>query len=362
MASENGRADTPLVRTLYDEAYRFEFFQAVRLLERVQPGRDPVGRGGDPAREIVRFRTRVSLDFPASEIHELGWASSPASYPAPVAPAAGAAATALAPAEDERPEMTVSFMGLTGPLGVLPHAYTELLIDRTRHRDTALWEFLDLFNHRMISLFYRAWEKYRFPVAYERGEEDRFTGHLFGAVGFGTRGLRGRSAFEDQALIFYGGLVAQQPHASVALEGVLRDYFGVEARVEQCVGQWLALDEEGLTRLGAANSRLGVDAVAGSRVWDAQAKFRVRFGPLAFDEFRDFLPVGSAFRPAAELARLLAGQEFDFDVQLTLRADEVPDCELAAEPGRRPMLGWTSWLKTRPFTRDDSQVVLGVPV
>lgn len=339
MASENRGTDTPLVRTLYDEPYRFEFFQAVRLLERVHRDRRPVGGAGDPSREIVRFRTRVSLEFPSSEIHEM-----------------------TGTAEGERPDMTVAFMGATGPLGVLPHAYTELLIDRTRHKDTALWEFLDLFNHRLISLFYRAWERYRFPIAYERGERDAFTDHLFGLVGFGTRGLKNRSAFDDRALVFYGGHVANQPHSAVAIESVLRDYFGVEAKVEQCVGQWLELDEECRTRLGTANARLGVDTVAGSRVWDAQAKFRVRFGPLALEAFKDFLPVGSAFRPAAELARLLAGQEFDFDVQLTLRADEVPACELAGDEARRPMLGWTSWLKTRPFAHDDSQVVLGVPV
>jgi type VI secretion system protein ImpH len=258
--------------------------------------------------------------------------------------------------------MTVAFMGTTGPLGVLPHPYTELLVDRTRHKDTALREFLDLFNHRLVSLFYRAWEKYRFPVTYERGEDDRFTDHLFAVVGFGTRGLKHRQSFRDQALLYYGGLVAQRPTSVAAIEAVLGDYFGVRARVEQFVGQWLALDDESLTRLGSANSRLGVDTVAGSRVWDAQSKFRVRLGPLAFDRFTDFLPVGTAFKPAAELARLLVGEEFDFDVQLTLRADEVPACALTTkanpESGRRPMLGWTSWLKTKPFTQDDSQVVL----
>ncbi len=342
MATENGRADTPLVRTLFDEPYRFEFFQAVRLLERVLPDRAPVARTQDPEQEVVRFRTRVSLEFPSSEIHEIERVTRPDDG-------------------DARPEMTVSFMGLTGPLGVLPHAYTELLIDRTRHRDSALWEFLDLFNHRMISLFYRAWEKYRFPVAYERGDADRFTAHLFSVVGLGTRGVRGNLGFDDQAPVFYGGLVGQQPHSAVAMEAILRDYFGVEARIDQFFGQWLALDEECLTRLGSANNRLGLDTVAGSRVWDVQGKFRVKFGPLTLNAFRQFLPVGTAFKPAAKLARLLAGQEFDFDVQLTLRADEVPDCQLGAGD-KQPMLGWTSWLKTQPFAHDDSQVVLATGV
>jgi len=340
MVAESGRTDPPLAQLLFEEPYRFDFFQAVRLLERIYPERQPVGRDGAPAREVVHFRTRASLSFPPSQIHQLD----------------------LDGAQDESqpPEMMVAFMGLTGPLGVLPHQYTELLAERARYKDTALWRFLDLFNHRMISLFYRAWEKHRFPIAYERGELDQFTAYLFDIVGMGTGGLRGRLSVPDQAMLFYGGLIAQRPHSASAMEAILSDYFGVAARVEQFAGQWLKLDEESISRLGAANSQLGVNTVAGTRVWDDQSKFRLKFGPLTYQEFKAFLPDGSAFKPAAELARFFAGLEFDFDIQLILKAEEVPACVLGtvAEGGQR--LGWTTWLKTRDFTEDDSQVVLAV--
>ncbi|HKA17961.1 MAG TPA: type VI secretion system baseplate subunit TssG [Blastocatellia bacterium] len=328
----------PLVDVLFEEPYRFDFFQAVRLLERVDRKRLPIGRYGEPTDEVVRFRTRVSLGFPPSQIFEL-----------------------LEPADGEStpPEMMVAFMGLTGPTGVLPHHYTELLVERTRYKDTAAWDFLDLFNHRMISLFYRAWEKYRFPVAYERGD-DRFTEFLFDIVGMGTRGLRGRQSFEDEALLFYGGLFAQRPHSTSAMEAILSDYFGVKSTVDQFPGQWLKLDEDSLTRLGGESAQLGITTVAGSRVWDVQSKFQLRVGPLTYAEFVAFLPTGSAFKPAAELTRLMAGQEFDFDVRLTLKADEVPGCVLTTKAKRSPALGWTTWLKTKPFTQDDSQVVLSV--
>jgi type VI secretion system protein ImpH len=259
------------------------------------------------------------------------------------------------------PRMMVAFMGLTGPAGVLPHHYTELLIERMRYKDKALWEFLDLFNHRLISLFYSAWEKYRFPVAYEvaraRGGQDGFSEYLFDLVGMGTRGLRRRQSFADEILLFYGGLFAQRPHSASALQAILGDYFQVPARVEQFAGQWLKLEAESLSRLGGANAELGVTSVAGERVWDNQAKLQVRFGPLTLKQFSEFLPNGSAFQPAAELTRLVAGLEFDFDLRLTLKAAEVPNCVLTTGAKRRPMLGWTTWLKTRPFTEDDSQVV-----
>jgi type VI secretion system protein ImpH len=347
MAATVGRTDPPLKRgrkgpaladILLDEAYRFDFFQAVRLLERMSPGRMPVGRHADPAREVARFRTRVSIEFPPSEIYQITHDTS---------------AEAGAP-----PSVTVAFMGLTGPLGVLPHPYTELLIERTRYKDTALWEFLDLFNHRMISLFYRAWEKYRFPIAYERGEEDKFTRALFGVIGLGMGGLRDRTSVLDECLLFYGGLAAQRPHSASALEAILADYFGVPARAEQFFGQWLTLDDESVSRLGAANSRLGLSTIVGSRVWDGQSKFRMKLGPLGLEDFNAFLPRGAAFSMATDLVRFLVGGELDFDLQLILKAEEVPACTLATAGKTGSMLGWTSWLKTREFARDDSQVVL----
>jgi type VI secretion system protein ImpH len=343
MAAEGRGADHSLARVLFEEPYRFDFFQAVRLLERIYADRQPVGRGNEPGREAVRFRTLPSLKFPPSQIHELRRES----------------------AEDERgrrlpPEMVVAFMGLTGPLGLLPHSYTELIMERNREKDRTLHDFLDLFNHRAISLFYRAWEKYRFAVAYERGAEDRFTEFLFDLVGMGTRGLRGRLSLPDEGLLGYAGLVAQRPHSAVAAAAMIGDYFGVRAVVAQYAGQWLKFEAEDRTRLGGPNAQLGVNAVAGARVWDSQSKFRLRLGPLSLKEFAAFLPVGSAHRKAGDLGRLMAGQELDFDVQLVLRAKEVPGCILTTRAKRKPMLGWTTWLKTKPFGKDDEQVVLSL--
>jgi type VI secretion system protein ImpH len=336
MASESRTTDRSLARELLDEPYRFGFFQAVRLLERIDRDRKAVGHDADVKREAVRFRTRQTLSFPPSEIYEITVDSEDAGYP---------------------PEMTIAFMGLTGPLGVLPHHYSELVIDRTRHNDTALWKFLDIFNHRMLSLFYRVWEKHRFPIAYERGQLDDFTQSLFSLVGIGTEKLRNRLSLNDQVLIFYGGLVAQRPHSASAITAILGDYFGTHAEMVQFSGQWLKLGDD-VTRLGRSNSALGVSTIAGSRVWDAQSKFRIRLGPLKLEEFRAFLPSGSAFQPATELLRLLVGLEFDFDMQLVLDADQVPSCVLESGSEAQPRLGWTSWLKTRSFTEDDDQVVL----
>jgi type VI secretion system protein ImpH len=323
---------------LLDEAYRFEFFQAVRLIERMEREREPVGAGGPPAREVVRFRTRASLGFPASQIHEVR----------------------QGPREDLPLEMVVAFMGLTGPLGLLPHAYTQLVMDRLRAQDATLSDFLDLFNHRLISFFFRAWEKYRFPVAYEKNRRDPFTEYLFDLIGMGTPGLKGRTSVPDEGLLLYAGLIGQQPHSAVALEGILQDYFGVPVEIRQFQGQWVFLEPEYRTFLGSANSGLGDSAICGERVFTEYSKFRVRLGPLAFSRYTSFLPTGGSHLPLTDLTRFLVNRELDFDIQLVLKKEEVPACRLSSTGPAPPMLGWTTWLKTQQLAEDASQVVLSV--
>ncbi len=328
----------PLNQELFDEPYRFEFFQAVRLLEKVFPERQPVGREASTTPEIVRFRSRIGLDFPASEIHELQETSDET-------------------VDEQHLEMFVNFMGMLGINGVMPTHYTEMAMERRRYRDMAMWSFMDIFTHRSVSMFYRAWEKYRFPVGYERGKDD-FTEFLFDFIGLGTHGMRGRMSLADESLLPYSGIIAQKPHSAIALANILSDYFGIKAKIEQFFGQWLELDTESITTLGQANSSLGTSAIIGTRIWEQQSKFRVRLGAMTFKEFQDFLPNGAAHKSLKSIARFMVGLEFDFDVQLVLQAKQVPGTILTTRAKRRPMLGWTSFLKTKPFKKDDEQVIM----
>jgi type VI secretion system protein ImpH len=323
---------------LFEEPYRFEFFQAVRLLARIFPERKPVGGTALPHEEIARFRSRIAMDFPSSEIHEI------------------AEKTDEKTGED-RVEAIVNFMGMAGVSGVLPTHYTELVLDRVRHRDTSLWAFLDIFTHRAASMFYRAWAKYRFPVRYESGD-DPFTGFLFDFAGLGTNGLRGRSHIEDEALLPYVGLISQKPHSANAVENIIGDFFGIKAKVVQFFGQWLPLGPDDVTLLGRQNAVLGLNSITGTNVWDQQSKFRFKLGPLTFNQYLAFLPNGSARKPFLAILRLITGLEFDHDVQLRLLGKQVPSTILTTRAARKPMLGWTSFLKTQPVRGVDEQLVL----
>ena len=343
-ASEDSRAR--LERALLDEPTAFSFFQFVRLLSRVYPERGRVGTWSDPAHEVARFRASTALGFPASEIQELAQ------------PAGGIDAESLPPT------VTVNFFGLTGPQGVLPHVYTEHASTRARVRDTAFRDFLDIFNHRAVSLLFRAWEKQQAAVSHEGGSEDRLFEHLLDLSGLGTQGLRNRLPLRDEVAAFFSGLLATRARPADGLARLVGDYFGVPATVEQFVGEWRRVDEGGQCTLGAEDDggRLGF-GVLGDAGWDPQSRVRLRLGPLTREQFESFIPGGSAHQALRTLSRLYADDMVGVDAQLVLSRREVAPCVLDV-PGtttatrRGPGLGRGTWLASRPLARDPDETTL----
>jgi type VI secretion system protein ImpH len=352
VAPTRGRAISSLEEALFARGYEFDFFQAVRLLARLFPDRKQPGSTAKPEEEFIRFgqmgscadvrEARLSLAFPASAVHfiERNGASGP-------------------PAE-----MTVAFFGLTGVQGVLPLCYTEWLVARRAAKDDTLAAFFDLFNHRLISLFYRSWEKHRPAVLYElaairKQRPDPFTQYLYDLIGMGTAGLRGRLRVRDESLLRYAGLVRQKPLSAAALRGVLRDYFSVPVEIEQCIGDWYELDPADRCELAleSARNQLGEAAFLGAEVWNQQGLFRIRVGPLCLKRFLEFLPTGASMATLVELTTYLAGQAMAFEVQVLLEAEQVPYARLSDEGQDAPRLGWLGWLKTGPFANPADDAV-----
>jgi type VI secretion system protein ImpH len=344
VAPAGGRTVPSLKEALFATGFEFEFFQAVRLLSRLFPERKPVGSTAKPTEELVRFAQlgscpdvtegRLAMAFPASPVHTIERVAD----------------------LDDPALMIVTFLGLTGTQGILPLCYTEWMIARRAAKDDTLAAFFDLFNHRLISFFYRAWEKHRPPVLYElagvRGRRpDPFTQYLYDLIGMGTAGLRGRMLVQDESLLRYAGLIAQRPISALSLRGILRDYFSVPVEIDQCVGGWYELEDADRCYLAPESQRnqLGEAAFAGDAIWNQQCFFRIRLGPLGLDQYLDFLPNGSAMAKLVELTTYLVGQALAFDVQVLLQAEDVPYARLADEGEDAPRLGWLGWLKTAEF-------------
>lgn len=359
---------------LFARAYDFEFFQAVRLLERLFPKLRAVGRGAKPDGEVVRFKSWYSLKFPPATVYDLKLPDADPALPFRI------------------PQMVVTFLSMAGASGVLPRHYTEMIgrIDRDVRGPEryALRDFLDLFTHRFVSLFFRAWEKYRFMVPYERGEfalrdPDPFTRGLFSLVGMGTSGLRDRmrvalrdeedgmpretvlGRIDDLSALWFSGFLAHRSRNALSLEAMLAAYVRMPVKVCQFQGQWLRLDADNQSVMGPINGNncLGRNVIVGDRIWDVQSKIRVQLGPMSYNQFLEFLP-DRAPRPErkgifllAQLVRLYLGPEMDVEFQLILKKDEVPGCKVGPGLGLGSRLGWNTWSKRKPMPRDAADAV-----
>ena len=361
---------------LHDDLFRngpeFDFFQAVMLLETIYQDCGKVGDLG-LSRPAVKFATNASSSsFAASSIFDIR----PATTRNPTA------------------KMVVSFLGLTGPSGILPQHYTELLkrieFEARGQQKHSLREWFDLFNHRTISLFYKGWKKYRPFANHLQGltesRPDDFSFALQCLAGIGLPNLTsqvtqfvpaltgdpvdalpdhqsdgddakpqtvGRPDFrENLSLLRYAGLLSQRPRSAANLKNLLEDYFQLKIEIQQYFGNWLSLDETAQTRLGIqrGNCTLGVDSVVGDQTWERQNKILIKVGPLTRRQFSQWMPDHNSlekkndFQLMKDLVRIFVPAELEFDIQLLVEGNELPVPELSEDLDSGLRLGWNTWL------------------
>jgi type VI secretion system protein ImpH len=326
----------PVRQMLERDPCCFQFFQAVRLLERLYPDRNPVGLFVSPLTEAVQFSSVPTLTFPASEIQD------------------------YQPGKGAPPKLSVNFMGLSAAIGVLPHVYTEFLLERARAKDRGPAEFFDIFNHRMISLFYRGWQKYRFYIAYERtgAGQDLISARLLDLIGLGTGALTGRMEIEDEACLYYTGLLSARRPTAQGLKQLVEDYFDVAVEVEQFTGAWRRLPPENRTYLrdsGVFCERLGMGTIVGDEAFDQHGAVTLRIGPLSFERYQEFLPGARAYTELRAWLRIYTNREFDYVIRLVLERDQVPRMKLGEDGATASRLGLVSWVKNRPLDRDPDE-------
>jgi type VI secretion system protein ImpH len=259
--------------------------------------------------------------------------------------------------------MDVAFLGLVGPSGMLPHWYNELAQDRLRKKDSSLVAFLDCFHHRLLSHFYLAWKKHRFPETYLPGARDRLSKHMLCLIGLGTPHLLDRMGLDPESLIYYSGLLSRGTPCAYAVEAAVGYFSGTTVTLHQWIDRVIPIEPEDQTQLGSANATLGADAACGSQAWENQTKFRVDLGPMTFRRFIRFLPSGDLLGPIFSLVRVMVGIEYEFDVGVILKREEVPPCRLGQLGPEAPRLGWTTWVKSPGVLHEDHpRVIFQEPV
>ncbi len=372
MATTRRRKKLTVIDELLSHPEQFDFFQAVRLLERLAANEyendnriacENIGYDHPAALEAIRFNVENHLKFPDHEIVKLESIS--ATYN-----------------NQTRAQflLTVACMGLTGAAGVLPYHYTELILQRARFKDAGLRKFLDLFNHRIISLYYRAANKYRFPFQYEQQhisnarkhyvtlyqrsnrflEADLFTDVLRSLAGLNSPASQQRLSQLDDQLLKYTAYFIQKPRNASNLGRMLSEYFQLPVYIDQFQAQWQEIIPDMLSRLPTKthsrgqNVQLGVNAIAGHKIWSAQSKFTIRIAPVNYKQYESLAPGKPKLKALHELIRLYIGIELDYDIHLHVPARELPPARLKADTSSPLQLGWNGYL---PAKDDDQRTV-----
>ncbi len=337
MASKDREASdlVALQQALQDAPYDFDFFQAVRRLECAYDDKPRLGQSLKASNDPVRLAQQPSLRF----------------APAPL--------DSFEPGGQNRPpRLSVNFFGLLGPNGPLPLHLTEYAYERMHNAgDVTFARFLDVFHHRMLSFFYRAWANGRPTVEYDRPEADRFAFYVGALAGLRKPPRPDYDAELYFAQLHHAGRMSCQTRHAEGLSAMLKGFFRLPIKITQFVGHWLPLPEDCRCRLGGGASQaaaLGGSATLGAEVWDCQSKFRIILGPVGYSDYQRFLPGTKSIQRMIGLLRQYIGDELCWDVNLLLKKDEVPGLRL----GQLGQLGWTTWLMTESASRDAQDLVM----
>ncbi|MHC5108973.1 MAG: type VI secretion system baseplate subunit TssG [Planctomycetota bacterium] len=338
-----------LIETIVEDGCRFNFFKAVWLLERLTEGYEPVGDRGPVGREAFRFRPALSIGFPPTDVRKIIKRVNP---------------------EDGRDfyQMEVTFLGLYGVSTPLPLHYAVNILRQVHtahvqndpgaalptvttdeHEGTPTRDFLDVFHHRVVSLFYRAWLKYRYHLQYGLKGRDSISDYMRWLIGISPTHDAGDYGVAPTRMIRYAGNLIQRPRSASMLEGILRDYWqGLAVKVEQCVGRWVSIATQDMNRIGQRNSRLGMDLTIGEEIYDLNGMFNIVIGPVDWVVYQAFLPDGPAFAETRSIVRLFCTDPLSFNLEVVLEADSIPELALGGDEhiGR---LGYTSWARTDPI-------------
>jgi type VI secretion system protein ImpH len=331
MAESGRQTSDSIAAELALQPYAFNFFQAVRRLEAEHPSNPRVGSSIRLEEEYLRFCQLPSLAFAPSSIEQVQQVNAVV-------------------------RMHVNFLGLFGPNGPLPQHLTEFARDRQRNaHDPTLVRFMDIFHHRMLSFFYRAWACNEKSVDFDRADQARYADYFGSLFGIGTASVQNRDSVLDWTKIHFSGRMSAQTRNAEGLEAILGNYFGIPTRIQEFEGYWMKIPKENRCRLGETpeTGSLGINAIAGERKYEVQLKFRILMGPMDFADLQRLVPIGPSFRRLKDWVLNYVNQEFYWDLQCIVKAAEVSGIAL----GQGAMLGWTTWLKSKEFTRDPDDPV-----
>lgn len=318
-------------------------------MQAFHPDAPKVGFQGPPGKECIRFTSTLNLSFPDADMSDISYEEVKVELP-PIVPSEDDEDYYDQPLEtepetlDPRFRLAATFLGLYGNDSPIPTSYTEELIDTENSH--LVRGFYDIFQHRLHSLFYRVWERYRYSIRFKADADDYYSVRLQHLLHL-SPALRPPGAHISPArMLSFAGALGQSPRSASALRGALRAQFpAVRVDVEEFIARWLPIPEDQQFRLALNNTTLGVDAHLGKEILDRNCTYRVRVEPRDLKEFIGFLPGGDNIGALRELTDLFTTDFLDYEVEVCLHEDAVPELRLSWGSA---LLGWSTWLGTPP--------------
>ncbi|WP_426197399.1 type VI secretion system baseplate subunit TssG [Massilia sp. DWR3-1-1] len=365
MSTTYRRAAPSIIERLLTRPQRFNFFQAVSLLllhmkeQGVAPDKALIAH--------LRFENSLSLGFPSSDIEALRTELETA---LDAADAADAAAQAPANGSLRGIAMTPTFMGFLGLHGALPNHYTQCVADLQHATgDEGVRAFLDIFQTRIVALFYEAWRKYRVETTIGC-DGDEFLPMLLslpglragvaaqapesrGGLAAGSAGNGdGDGSIDTAVFAHHAGLLRQRPVSAATLARVLTDYFRVPIAARETVGYWDDLAPDEMWRHGAPGMVMGERTVLGTRMWRPDLRICLTIGPLTRAQFESFSPKTARIKALTQLLAVFGKLTLSYEIALMLRGQDLESLAFAAPGRRRQTIGHGIVLRTRPGKED----------
>jgi len=320
MAGEDRGSSSNLKIDLLKNGPEFSFFQVIRLLRLLGSVSEKPEEAGAPEKGRITIRPELSLAFPAADV------------------------TGVEENAGEEPNFLVgaTFLGLYGPCSPLPTFYTEDLLEEAGEDDSVSRDFVDTINHRLFSLFFRCWSKYRQFVKVVDEGDPRDLERLFCLLGLGEKEIR-EGVPEPYALLRYLGLFTQFPRSALGLKALLQDALrGLPVRILPCVRRKVKIPLDQRFNVGTPGFILGNNTFIGEEIEDRMGKFNLQIGPLTADQFHSLLPGTPAHKEVAFLTKFFVFEPLEYFVELILAAREVKPACLGAP--KWSALGWDSWV------------------
>lgn len=338
-----------LVDELQQHPYRFDFFQAVRLLQihahqerdgRVRYGNVNIGRQTHPGEELFNFTHKSDMAFGATDIQTLTEKTNVhygVNY--------------------QSWNIQVKFMGLTGSRGVLPYHYSELVLKRSRLKDQSMQAFFDIFNHRTTSLLFHSWSKNKLSIQYEQSKiqpklskRSTLLQAFYSLAGMGHMSKNKNRVLPDDALLKISGLIGSRIPSAHTLEKIISSYFEIQTKIHPLKGNWQDLHGLYRTRISHTqlpqnvNNTLGQRAILGKHVWDVQSKISIELGPLDEKTFNSFAPGSKKLQALHELITYCVKDNLLYDVILSVPNEHLKAKTISSNKLKTSQLGWNTIL------------------